>query len=311
MYGAKVVLNDVADMYTKAQLEQTPLEAATWTKEESAPYPPAVRLAQAAMFAAGERTGLGLYGLTLILAAAFLAASAWYFLQTRWYLFPLLYLNVGFFADRFVYVQDGSYLVMLAFVMAALLLARQGRGRTAALLMAVATTMKLLPLYYARYVPRMPRAIAWSYAGILIAGLALPYFLWTDYLGIYTFASERKGNDWLDIAGALILAGALTAVLWYVERRSDFNEEDRIGWSLVPFALFAGLLANSGRHLLIALIVPDRRAGRNLAAAAALGLHSLFPDVVRIGSTVYIAAAVLVGVLSYQASRAVPQQSSR
>jgi hypothetical protein len=311
MYGAKVVLNDVADMYTKAQLEQTPLEAATWTKEESAPYPPAVRLAQAAMFAAGERTGLGLYGLTLLLAAAFLAASAWYFLQTRWYLFPLLYLNVGFFADRFVYVQDGSYLVMLAFVMAALLLARHGRGRTAALLMAVATTMKLLPLYYARYVPRMPRAIAWSYAGILIAGLALPYFLWTDYLGIYTFASERKGNDWLDIAGALILAGALTAVLWYVERRSDFNEEDRIGWSLVPFALFAGLLANSGRHLLIALIVPDRRAGRNLAAAAALGLHSLFPDVVRIGSTVYIAAAVLVGVLSYQASRAVPQQSSR
>lgn len=311
MYGAKVVLNDVADMYTKAQLEQTPLEAATWTKEESAPYPPAVRLAQAAMFAAGERTGLGLYGLTLLLAAAFLAASAWYFLQTRWYLFPLLYLNVGFFADRFVYVQDGSYLVMLAFVMAALLLARHGRGRTAALLMAVATTMKLLPLYYARYVPRMPRAIAWSYAGILIAGLALPYFLWTDYLGIYTFASERKGNDWLDIAGALILAGALTAVLWYVERRSDFNEEDRIGWSLVPFALFAGLLANSGRHLLIALIVPDRRAGRNLAAAAALGLHSLFPDVVRIGSTVYIAAALLVGVLSYQASRAVPQQSSR
>ena len=29
------------------------------------------------MFALGERTGLGLYGLTLILAAAFLAASAW------------------------------------------------------------------------------------------------------------------------------------------------------------------------------------------------------------------------------------------
>ena len=28
MYGAKVVLNDVGDMYTKARLEQTPLEAA-------------------------------------------------------------------------------------------------------------------------------------------------------------------------------------------------------------------------------------------------------------------------------------------
>ena len=136
----------MSDMYTKARLEQTPLEAATWTKEESAPYPPAVRLTQAAMFALGERTGLGLYGLTLILAAAFLAASAWYFLQTRWYLFPLLYLNFAFFADRFVYVQDGSYLVMLACVMAALLLARGGRRRIATLLIAVATAMKLLPI---------------------------------------------------------------------------------------------------------------------------------------------------------------------
>jgi hypothetical protein len=89
-----------------------------------------------------------------------------------------------------------------------------------------------------------------------------------------------------------------------VEKRSDFNEEDRIGWSLVPFALFAGLLANSGRHLLIALIVPDRRAGRNLAAAAALGLHSLFPNVVRIGAITYVATAVLLGVLIYRLQHA-------
>lgn len=311
MYGARVVLNDVADMYTKARLEQTPLEAATWTTDESAPYPPAVRLTQAAMFALGARTGLGLYGLTLIVAAAFLAASAWYFLQTRWYLFPLLYLNFGFFADRFVYVQDGSYLVMLGCMMGALLLARRGRRRAAALLVAVATTMKLLPIYYTRYVTRMPRPTAWSCLGILSAGLILPYFVWDGYLGIYTFANERKGNDWLDVAGALFLAGSFTALLWFVEKRSDFNEEDRIGWSLVPFALFAGLLANSGRHLLIALIVPDRRAGRNIAAAVTLALHSLFPDVIRLGATVYIAAAALVAVLSHQALRAAPRLSSR
>ena len=304
------MLNDVADMYTKARLDQTPLEAATWTKEESAPYPPAVRLTHAAMLAVGDWTGVGFYGLTLILAAAFLAASAWYFLQTRWYLFPLLYVNFGFFADRFVYVQDGSYLVMLAVVMAALLLARRGHERLAAPLMAVATAMKLLPLYYARYVPRMPRAAAFSYLAIVIAGLVLPYFVWDGYLGIYTFANERKGNDWLDVAGALLLAGSFTLLLWYVEKRCRFNEEDRIGWSLVPFALFAGLLANSGRHLLIALIVPDRRAWRNVAAAVAVTLHGALPDVVRLGSTVYVAAAVLVCVLSYQALRAVPQPSS-
>src|SRR3954466_6651990 len=41
MYESKVGLNDPADMYTKAELPQTPLEAATWTKAQSAPYPPA------------------------------------------------------------------------------------------------------------------------------------------------------------------------------------------------------------------------------------------------------------------------------
>jgi hypothetical protein len=309
MYGAKVVLNDVDDMYKKARLEQTPLEAATWTKEESAPYPPAMRLAHAAMYAIGEWTGIGLYGLTLILAAAFLGASAWYFLQTRWYLFPLLYLNFGFFADRFVYVQDGSYLVMLAVVMTALIAARRGRHRAAALLMAAGTTMKLLPLYYARYLPRMRQPTAWLYASLLFAGLLLPYFVWDGYLGIFAFANERKDNDWLDITGALVLAGAFTMLLWHVERRAAFNEEDRIGWSLVPFALLAGLLANSGRHLLIALIVPDGRAGRNIAAAVALALHALLPDVVRLGATVWVATAVLVVVLVYQL-RHVPGRSA-
>jgi hypothetical protein len=37
MYGAKVVLNDPSDMFTKERLAQTPLEAATWSKEASAP----------------------------------------------------------------------------------------------------------------------------------------------------------------------------------------------------------------------------------------------------------------------------------
>ena len=119
----------------------------------------------------------------------------------------------------------------------------------------------------------MPRSTAWTYVGVVIAGLVLPYFVWSDYLGIYTFASERKGNDWLDIAGACSPVRSRRSS--GMEKRSSFNDEDRIGWSLVPFALFAGLLANSGRHLLIALIVPDRRAGRNLAAAVTLALHAL------------------------------------
>ena len=296
MYGAKVVLNDVSDMYTKARLDQTPLEAITWTKEESAPYPPLLRLTHAALLAVGNWTGIGFYGLTLALALLFIGGSAWYFLRTRWYLFPLLYLNAGYLADRFVYVQDGSYLVMLVCVLAALLLARRGRPNTP--LLALATAMKLLPLAYARYLPRLPKRTAWVYAAILIAGLVLPFFIWEDYGYIYQFANERKGNDWLDVLGALLLVAPFALVLWYVEDRRGFTAEDRIGSSLVPFAMLAALLANSGRHLLIALIVPDRRAGRNVAAAVGLTLHALLPGVVRLGSMTYVMTAVLCVVLA-------------
>lgn len=297
VYGARVVLNDVGDMYTKELLEQTALEAGTWTKEASAPYPPVMRLTHAAMLAVGNWTGVGFYGLTLALAALFLAGSAWYFLQTRWYLFPLLYLNFSYFADRFVYVQDGSYLVMLTCVLAALLLARRS-GHGVPLLMAMATAMKLLPLSYGRYLPRMPRRAAWGYAAILIAGLVLPFFLWENYGHIYQFANERKGNDWLDVLGAAMLVAPFTLVLWYVEDRRNYDDEDRIGSSLVPFALLAALLANSGRHLLIALIVPDKRVGRNLAAAIAVALHTLLPGIVRLGSVTYVATVVLCVVMA-------------
>ena len=87
MVPAKVVLNDPSDMYTKARLEQTPLEKATWTREASAPYPPAALLAAAGLYAIGAATGIGFYGMVLLLAALFLALSLWYFLQTRWYCF--------------------------------------------------------------------------------------------------------------------------------------------------------------------------------------------------------------------------------
>src|SRR4029434_6343655 len=62
MYEAKVILNGASDMYTKERLAQTPLEAATWSKEASAPYPPAVLLAEAGLYAFGEWSGIGFYG---------------------------------------------------------------------------------------------------------------------------------------------------------------------------------------------------------------------------------------------------------
>lgn len=292
-YVARVILNDPADMYTRLRHEQTPEEAAVWTKEESAPYPPLVLLGDAALFALGEKTGIGFYGFILGLACLFIGLSIVYFLRTRWYLFPILYLNFAYFGYRFVYVQDNTYLMMLVVVIVALFLARAGRNACHAL-MALAIAMKLSPLYYVKNLRLMPRASAVLFVAILFAGLVLPYFVWDNYLYIYQFGNENKGDRWYDLAGALALALPFTALLWYVETRGHFDAEDRVGWSLVPLAIFFAVKMNAARHLMIVLLVPDKRGVRNLAAAAGLALHALFPDVIRFNSVMYITIALLI-----------------
>src|SRR5688572_2167192 len=175
-YEARVVRNDVRDMYTKRLVGQTPLEAATWSKEASSPYPPATLLVLAGLAAVGDAVGIGLAGMVAAVAMVFLTLSLIYFLRTRWYLFPLLYLNFGYLAERFFFVQDGSYLVMLVVVMTALLLVAR-RPAAGALLMAVATTMKLSPLYYARHLGTswMPRWVAPALVAVVDAGRVPPH----------------------------------------------------------------------------------------------------------------------------------------
>ena len=193
-----------------------------------------------------------------------------------------------------MYVQDNTYLIMLAVVIAALFLARAGRGACHAL-MAVAIAMKLSPLYYLKNLPLMSRRMAVVFVSILIAGLVLPYFIWDNYLYIFQFGNENKGDRWYDLAGALAIALPFTALLWYVETRLQFDWEDRVGWSLVPLAIFFAVKMNAARHLMIVLLVPDKRGLRNVAAAVGLALHALFPGVIRFNSVMYIAIALLIG----------------
>ena len=309
-YVAKVVLNDPLDMYTKARLEQTPLEKATWTREASAPYPPAALLTAAGLYAIGAATGIGFYGMVLLLAALFVALSLWYFLNTRWYLFPLLYLNFAYFGHRFVYVQDDTYLAMLVVVMIALVIARGARGaplgplrrQASHLLMALAITMKLSPVAYAWQMLTMRRGTAMIFAAILFAGFVLPYFIWDNYLTIFTFHDQVKGNIY-DTVAAVVLVVPFTIVLWYVETRLGFDMEDRIGWSLVPFAMFVGIKMRVARHLLIVLLVPDKRGPRNIAAAIGLALYAAAPDVFRLGSVLYITTVLLFAFLAYYLRR--------
>ena len=297
-------------MYTKARLEQTPLEKATWTREASAPYPPAALLTTAGLYATGEAIGIGFYGMVLLLAALFVGLSLWYFLHTRWYLFPLLYLNFAYFGHRFVYVQDDSYLAMLVVVMIALVIARWARSvrwarsrRDAShLLMALAITMKLSPAAYAWQILTMRRRTAMIFVAILFAGFVLPYFIWDNYLTIFTFHDQVKGNIY-DTIAAVVLVVPFTIVLWYVETRLGFDMEDRIGWSLVPFAMFVGIKMRVARHLLIVLLVPDKRGPRNIAASIGLALYAAAPDVFRLGSVLYITTVLLFAFLVHYLRR--------
>jgi hypothetical protein len=294
-YEARVVLNDWRDMYTKTKVEMTPLEAATWQKEACAPYPPAVLLAEAGLYALGTWLGIGFYGSLLTLAVVFVVVSARYFLETRWYLFPALYLNFVYFSERFVYVQDCSYLVMLTVAMAALHLARRGHPASHALV-ALATVMKLSPLYYLVNLGTMRRRDAMLYIGIIVAGLVLPYFVWKNYLYIFQYSAELKG-DWDNAAAALIAVIPFALVLRYVETRLQFDWEDRVGWGLVPFALLLALKMNVARHLLIVLLVPDKRGIRNIAAAIGLAVPVVFG--VPFNWSLVFAALVLVTGLTY------------
>src|SRR5262249_24461443 len=154
-----------------------------------------------------------------------------------------------FLGERFVGVQDGSYLVMLVVVMAALFAAR-ARRQIADVLMAVAIPMKLAPLFYTGQVVRLPRPTAVLLVAIVFARLALPHFLWASYPYIYSYGAGLKGSHWNHVF-AVIVAPAFAAAVGHVAWRAGFDMEDRIGWSLVPMAMYFAVYTNGARHLIL------------------------------------------------------------
>jgi hypothetical protein len=154
--------------------------------------------------------------------------------------------------------------------------------------------MKFSPLYHVRQLPLMPRRVALVFAGILISGLIIPALVWNNYTSIYLFHDAAKGSRG-GLAAGLAFGAIFSVTLAYVETRLDFDLEDRIGWGLVPFAMFLAMKMNVPRHLLIVLLIPDKRAWRNVVAALALFVV-LVPGV-RFGATLPVATVLLAGVL--------------
>jgi hypothetical protein len=189
-------------------------------------------------------------------------------------------------------------LIMLVAVMAAMMLARR-RPDATHLLMAFATAVKVSPVYYATNLLRMRRGTAMAFTAILIAGFVLPYFVFDNYLYIFTFQNEIKGS-WGKTLGAIVVTVPFAILLSYVAFRRDFDWEDRVGWGLLPVAMLLAFKLNVARHLLVVLLVPDKRALRTAAAAFSVAVYYLSFGLLGINATLPIGTTLLYGILVFE-----------
>ena len=127
----------------------------------------------------------------------------------------------------------------------------------------------------------------------------LPYFLLPNYLYIYSFQSETRGSLWQTV-GAIAVTLPFSYLLWRLQRREKLDLEDRIGWSLVPVALFLAFNVNAARHLLVALLVPDKHAVRTSTAAIGIGIVALSGGRLSINSILPLVTAMLYGFVVWQ-----------
>jgi hypothetical protein len=280
-YGARTTYNHPADMYTRRLTEQTPAER-YWPKRSVAPYPPAALFVLAGVHALGEATGVGLYGVLMGLDALLVGCMLVYALRTRWYLFPLVQLNV-FLAYRYWGVGSCNGLLVVLCLMLGVLVAR-AKPLLGTLLGVFAVCLKLTPVFFLTNFLRFDRRARVVAALLLFAGFLLPLFLLENYRYIYGFHATRDigpivkalvalGMDtpWTrPLAAALgwvlplLVGGAFSLVFLYAQLKLKFSWEDRLGWAAVPFSLLFSLRMLSMRTLFEAMAIPDARVARSL-----------------------------------------------
>jgi hypothetical protein len=280
-YGARTVYNHPSDMYTRRLTEQTPAET-YWPKRSVAPYPPAALFLLAGVHAVGEATGVGLYGVLMGLDTLLLGLMLVYALRTRWYLFPLVQLNV-FLAYRYWGIGSCNGLLVVLCLMLGVFVAR-AKPLLGTLLGVFAICLKLTPVFFLSNFLRFRRSVQVLAALMLFAGFVLPLFLLENYRYIYGFHATRDIGPIVKLLVALGLHGAWTTglaaalgwilplalaasfslVFLYAQVKLDFSWEDRIGWAAVPFSLLFSLRMLSMRTLFEAMAIPDARIVRSL-----------------------------------------------
>jgi len=252
-YESRVVLNDIGDMYTKDNTNQTSTESSYWTKEESSPYPPFSLLLLAGIhLISGSNLWLGVVIIELI----FIALFAFLCYRNRYErMLPFLTLN-PFIVFRVWHQMDTTYMLMVYPIVIAFFMALSRRRVISSSIMALSFCIKLAPVYFFRFFPKL----GWKERVVLIAIplflLVLPILFLDDYLYIYTFQGGRSVYP-LPLMVALMVI--FLAVFWWMEFHSSFRFADFITWSLLPFSVLITLKIGYWKYLAWAMFIPDRR----------------------------------------------------
>ena len=114
-------------------------------------------------------------------------------------------------------------------------------------------------------------------------------------MGLADFVTVIAGFTSVSVTAASSVSFAV--LLSYVAVRRDFDLEDWVGWSLVPLAMLLAFKMNVARHLLVVLLVPDKRALRTAAAAVSIAAYYLSFGLMRFNSTLPLCTALLFAVL--------------
>ena len=290
-YVAKVILNDPFDMYTKEKLNQTSQEQNKWTKEKSSPYPPLALFLLTGLYIIGEVTGAGFW-ITAISIEFLLVILIGILCYKSKYdkMYPFLVLN-PFIVWRVWHMADTTYLLMVSLVTIAFFTCLKNKNSITAFLMACAVSIKFVPVYIYRAIFKLHPKSRWLLVVIPAVFLILPYFIFDNYLYIYTFHS---GRNILPFFLQVVVMGIFFLELIYMERKLEFELIDILGYSLLPLSLFTTMKIGYWKYIIWALIIPDRRYYRILFGAGLTALWMMPLRLSRIEFALLTSLAVLL-----------------
>ncbi|MEM3342578.1 MAG: hypothetical protein QW728_07785 [Thermoplasmata archaeon] len=274
-YESRVFLNDYRDAYTKTQIEPRWPENSYFAKPECAPYPPVLLVVLSAIYYGMGGDAVDFYYFSI--AFEFITALVlllYCLMEDRIVPFICYYLNpvsIWFFG----YFWHFTMTIFLFFIFSGMTLYRAGFKRAGMFFAGTAIAAKLFNIFLLAQHRVKWIWLTWS---AVILGLVVPYFIFDNYLSIFTFHSQRGLRFLMDsftFTGGKYLAIGLIALLYIgtigvclmikrLEILRNYNTLEIMAGSMLPFAFLMGIQVASNYYILMAMMLPTREVRRNI-----------------------------------------------